>query len=106
MIERKVLPAQEIRGVKREDFGPGKTGQIAFELIEGGASCGVVIKKKLCGNKAIATLDFDVPKIRQVEFVPVCSDEHEAIARRDITVEFEEKRYIATGFGRNGFGRA
>jgi len=103
MVERL---AKEAITVSRDYFGPGKTGQMAFELIEGGVSCGVVIKNELCGNRAKETLDFDIPKIRQVEFVPVCSDKHKAIAQRDIAAELKKKKYIATGFGRNGFGRA
>ncbi len=98
---------------RRENFGPGTAGKLAFELISSGlAKCPVRIEinggaEKPCGDKATQTVDFNVPGIAEVEFVTVCpSEDHRQIAEIEIINSSSGEKKVNPGsFGKNGFGR-
>lgn len=93
----------------RADFGPGKAGEKAYSLIYSKNPCFVWVEdkkgKKRCGEVSNATLDFDEPFGRELEQIPVCSDDHFELAKRDLQNEYDKLgRNLSTG--KNGWGRA
>lgn len=104
MVERLIVSEPII--ARREDFGPGKAGEIAYAIINSGNPCEVKVESKPCSKKAIETVDFDIPILSGVEFIPVCSAEHRNKAQEDMDKFNKEVGNRVTSFGTNGFGRA
>jgi hypothetical protein len=91
--------------VARENFGPGKAGEIAYLTISQGVPCESISthEEKSERPRASRTVGFDVSS--HYEFIAVCSDSCE-----EETKKILEKDLLAAGqipsFDRNGFGRA
>jgi hypothetical protein len=102
-VEARTIP-------RREDFGTGRLGQMAYNYVLNGEPCYTLLDSgeadKLparCGRPSIGTLDYDDFQ-RQVDQVPICSDEHLKKTRDEL-----EAMYVKSGrtwwFGINGKGR-
>lgn len=100
---KSIEPAE--RTILREEFGPGKAGDWAFQVISSGASCETFIDadKNKCGDAAIGTVDVDIRG--ELDVFPYCSPEHGTLLEQQLVADIE----ASGGFtypGRNGFGRA
>lgn len=88
--------------IVREQFGPGKAGELAYLALAQGIPCENTLthEEKRMANR---TIGFDVSA--NYEFIAVCSDECEDIVKKTV-----EKDLLRIGqlpsFDRNGFGRA
>lgn len=92
--------------ILRENFGPGKAGEMAFLTISQGAPCEsrATHQEEEQGIPfANRTLGFDVSA--NYEFVAVCSDICEVEAKKTIEKDLLHAGQIPS-FDRNGFGRA
>lgn len=100
MIESE--PRRKPVSVLREDFGPGRAGELAYLTVVQGTPCEskLIHKEQKPANR---TVGFDVSA--NYEFVAVCSDECEEATKKSV-----EKDLLLAGqipsFDRNGFGRA
>jgi hypothetical protein len=93
---------EAITPVRRENFGPGRSGEIDFFLISSGESF-VGEDRSLCGKPAIRVLDFD--SATSTEQLPVCGDACELSARALIIAD-DAKRGKTPAMGINGWGRS
>ena len=93
---------QEIR---REDFGPGRAGDWAYQTILGGAICLTYVddEKTECGQIATGTVDVDIRG--DLDLFPFCTNEHGIILTKQLVEEIERNGSSTTP-SRNGFGRA
>lgn len=83
--------------LNREYFGPGRAGDIAFEIVASGTKCGE------CEKPAKGTTDVDV--IGDLTVIPHCSPAHHRKILEQATQELEMQGH-PTAPGRNGWGRA
>jgi hypothetical protein len=90
--------------IKREDFGPGRAGDMDYSLMLFKPPCEAFIdeEKNLCGKPAIKILDFDTATT--TEQLPVCSDVCWSKAEQLIFSD-EIKRGKTPRIGINGWGR-
>lgn len=91
--------------VRREDFGPGHAGNLAFIAVSGGTPCETYIDdaKTKCGQPPIGTVDIDI--LGDVDPFPYCSGEH-AVTLQNQLLEDLHRQGRNSVPGRNGFGRA
>lgn len=91
--------------IQRDNFGPGKAGEIAYFAIAGGTPCESATTHTEDETRPLAdrTIGFDIAA--SYELAAVCSDLCEDVMKKSI-----EQDLIASGrtpsFDRNGFGRA
>ncbi len=94
------------RIIKREDFGPGKLGDIAYKTIISGAPCETILQEEdnlTCERISDRTVDYDASG--DASFITVCSDIHEEMTKARIRRDTQKSGRI-TAIGINGFGRA
>lgn len=89
--------------IAREDFGPGKAGEISFLTIKHGQPCESRTTHEEKPPLANRTVGFDVSA--NYEFVAVCSDRCEEETKKIIEKDLLNAGQIPS-FDRNGFGRA
>lgn len=92
----------EIKPILRDNFGPGKAGEIAYLTIISGAFCEVILTNP-CNNISDRTIGFDVSG--NYELVPACSSKHEAVIKKRVKKDLQKIGQIVS-FDSNGFGRA
>lgn len=98
---------QTERIVRREDFGSGEAGELAFQSVVAGFPCATYIDgdQTQCGNPPIGTVDVDL----QADYnpFPFCSEEHADLLENQIADDLEAtgRHGAIRGIGRNGFGR-
>lgn len=96
----------EPRVIRRDEFGPGRLGEMAYQTILSGVPCETIIEeeeKSICERISDRTVDFDA--MGQADFVPVCSEVHESMTRARITRD-TKRLGRPTVLSKNGFGRA
>ena len=92
--------------VKREDFGPGQAGELAYQTVLGDFPCETWIddNKTVCGKPPVGTVDVD--NLANHDPIPVCSEEHATALEKQIREELKRKSKPGiAGMGRNGWGR-
>lgn len=104
-VEASINGADVKTQARREDFGPGTAGTMAFFAVASGFPCQTYIDgdKNICGNSPIGTVDVDIRD--DVDTFTYCSKEHGSQLKDQLVKELESMgRYTVPG--RNGFGRA
>lgn len=92
------------RLILRENFGPGRAGEIAYLTVLQGIACEVIDKQNLkCEKTSDRTIGFDV--LADYQIIPVCSREHAVLAMEKVIVDLS-KSGRTPSFDENGFGRA
>ena len=95
----------ETREIRREDFAPGRTGEMSYLAVKSGTPCEAFIdqNKTKCGKPPIGTVDIDIRY--DLEFFPFCTPEHKQLLLDQLDSELEAQgRYSyasSNGFGRN-----
>ncbi len=95
----------EIRQMRREDFGPGSAGDLAFGVVSSGEPCVTYIddKKNTCGRPPIGTVDVDVRD--DLDFFPFCSPDHQQLLQQQLLDELSEQGRLTVP-GMNGKERS
>lgn len=89
--------------MQRKEFGSGRLGEKAWQLVSFGVPCEAIIGGHQCGIPAIGTTDYDV--LGDAEITPHCSEEHHRLIMEGVNHDLSAQGR-STVFGRNGFGRA
>ena len=103
--ERLAPESEEKIEIRREDFAPGRTGEMAYMAVLSGSPCVAYVdeEKTKCGLTPIGTVDIDIRG--ELDFFTYCSEEHALT----LTDQLEREVEATGGFtypARNGFGRA
>jgi hypothetical protein len=85
--------------ISREQFGSGRLGEQAYNLVASGANC----KAPGCNNKADRTVDVDI--LGDAELFPACNGKHALEIERGACKQLSDQG-INTVPSRNGFGRS
>ena len=100
------MKESEQNPVLRENFGPGKFGEIAYQTILVGTPCEAFVEEtgERCGGISDRTVDLDIRG--NAHFITACSSKHEARIKARVIKEAEQKgSEIIPDFSRNGWGR-
>lgn len=94
-----IVILQTNMAINREQFGTGRLGGQAYDLIASGASC----RAPGCNKPADRTVDVDIRG--DAELFPACGGDHALQIERDVCNQLSNQG-INTVPSRNGFGRS